>query len=363
MKANSRLLEKLDAVFSADELPFHKKRAEDHFTAEQTRETVSFKGFWTENFSRKAIKEKIEICRENYSGSSEAARKNRRLASFKGILVFIAFLLGLLSSMISQYYFINNSEKYDGRTALSHILDIGMNVKAMNDTVGDIRTAAEADIREKNKGKHIPDHIVEVPFYSQKDYPTGCELVSASMLLSYYGIDIAADEFIKEGYIETKKVYLDGYGDPYGPDPDMYFIGDPLEDDGYGCYSGAMISAFKKILPQNEYEVVDLKGWSVDEICRKYIDNDIPVLFWGSLNMDAAYFDEVNQWFIEEGERKGEKFKWLSNEHCMVLVGHDESFYYFNDPSADKPGTVFGRPLVEVRYAEMGRQAVAIVKK
>lgn len=362
MKIIRNVLDKLDAVFSADELPFHKNKPEKEQSP--PREPISFDGFWKENFSAEAIKYKWKEWRESYSGDGEAAVKKRKTAAVKAVLICISILLAVLSTLVSEVYFRQNgSGKRLRFVPFQEMMDKGMKVSSMNNKVSDLEEVCKKAEEDAERDARAEKYVIDVPFYSQEEYPTGCELVSTSMLLAYYGIDITAEEIVKEGYIDTKTVYLDKRGDPYGPDPDMYFIGDPLEDDGYGCYSGAIISALKKILPEDEYEIVDLKGWSIDEICRDYINYDIPVLFWGSLNMEPTYFDEVNQWFIDEGDKKGEKFKWFSNEHCLVLVGHDKSFYYFNDPSAKKPATVFGRPLVEVRYAEMGRQAVAIVKK
>lgn len=359
MKSIRNVLSRLDEIFSADELPFHKDKKPT-----EPAERISFDGFWKENFSAEAIKLKWNEWRESYSGNGEAAKKKRKLAGFRAVLMGISVILALLSTLISEYYFQLNGAGIPRKLVpFSEIMGKGMTVQAVGGDASGFEKAVSDAIDAAERDARAEKYVIDVPFYSQKEYPTGCELVSTSMLLAYYGIDITADEIVKDGYIKTKEVYLDKYGDPYGPDPDMYFIGDPLEDDGYGCYSGAIIAALKRILPKDEYDIVDLKGWSVDEICRKYINNDIPVLFWGSLNMEQTYFDEVNQWFIEDGKKKGEKFKWYSNEHCLVLVGHDRSFYYFNDPSASRPATVFGRPLVEVRYAEMGRQAIAIVPK
>ena len=40
--------------------------------------------------------------------------------------------------------------------------------------------------------------IIEVPYIDQSvSYPTGCESVSATMLLQYLGYEITVDEFIR----------------------------------------------------------------------------------------------------------------------------------------------------------------------
>ncbi len=39
--------------------------------------------------------------------------------------------------------------------------------------------------------------LISVPYIDQtKDYPTGCESISAVMLLAYLGISVSPDEFI-----------------------------------------------------------------------------------------------------------------------------------------------------------------------
>lgn len=356
MKGIHDILSRLDETLKKDKLPFQKDKPE--------KQKISFEGFWTENFSSEAIKHKWADWRESFRGDGEEAVKKRRTAAIKSVLICISVLLALLGSLVSEYYFRENGcgvprhfvsfhemmEKGSGVSAVTG------KVKALEKADNEAKDAVEREARKKK-------YVMDVPFYNQKEYPTGCELVSTSMLLAYYGIDVSVEDFIKKGYVKTREVYLDEKGDPYGPDPDMYFIGDPLADNGFGCFSGTIIKALKKILPEDEYEIVDLKGMEVDDICDEYINNDIPVIFWGGLNMEHTYYEKVNHWFIEEGDRAGEEFKWYSNEHCLVLVGHDPQSYYFNDPNADKPAIRYGRAVVELRYLEMGKQAVAVIKK
>ena len=45
----------------------------------------------------------------------------------------------------------------------------------------------------------IIDNIIDVPYiYQAVKYPTGCESVSATSVLQYYGLDISVDTFIDE---------------------------------------------------------------------------------------------------------------------------------------------------------------------
>lgn len=198
--------------------------------------------------------------------------------------------------------------------------------------------------------------LINVPYYSQEEYPTGCELVSASMLLGYYGFETTAGELIEKGHIKTS-VLTEIDGVRYGGDPDKVFIGSPYDENSYGCWSGAVISCLESYLPK-EYSVSDLSGQSLEELCEEYIKNGIPVLVWASIDMRETYINESSSWIIKD---TGEAFQWISREHCMVLVGYDEEYYWFNDPYSGNGVVPYEKNLAEQRYRELGKQAVAIM--
>ena len=75
------------------------------------------------------------------------------------------------------------------------------------------------------KGKKV---IIRAPYIDQSGrYPTGCESVSAVMLLRHLGVDITVDEFIRS-YLEQKAFEVRN-GELFGPDPRKYFCGNPYE--------------------------------------------------------------------------------------------------------------------------------------
>lgn len=199
--------------------------------------------------------------------------------------------------------------------------------------------------------------LLKVPYYSQEEYPTGCELVSASMLLGYYGFETNAGELIGGGHIKTS-VITEVDGVKYGGDPDKVFIGSPYDENSYGCYSGAIKSCLESYLPEKGYEIADLSGKSLGELCGEYISSGIPVLVWASIEMDGTYKKESSSWIIED---TGEQFQWISGEHCMVLVGCDENYYWFNDPYNGNGIISYEKSLSEQRYSELGKQALAII--
>ena len=68
---------------------------------------------------------------------------------------------------------------------------------------------------------------IQVPYIDQSiKYPTGCESVSAVMLLKYLGYEITVDEFI-QNCLECREMEIRD-GVLYGPDPNKFFCGSPM---------------------------------------------------------------------------------------------------------------------------------------
>lgn len=90
--------------------------------------------------------------------------------------------------------------------------------------------------------------ILDVPYISQKGLlPTGCEIVSALMVLRHYEYDITADAFIDQ-YLDKGEFYTDDEGRLYGVHPARAFAGDPRSENGYGCYAPVIVNLLNRIL-------------------------------------------------------------------------------------------------------------------
>lgn len=197
---------------------------------------------------------------------------------------------------------------------------------------------------------------IDVPYINQSvKYPTGCESVSTVMLLNYLGYDITVDEFIEEKL--EKKGFQEKEGSLYGPDPYQYFVGSPYDPDSYGCYAPVICKALKKTVSE-EYEVIDETGAKLSELTVKYIDHEMPVIIWACINMRQPV--EGPYWKLYGS---GKEFMWISNEHCMLLVGYDEENYYFNDPYENNGVTAYPKEVVADRYRAQHSQAVGVKKK
>lgn len=195
------------------------------------------------------------------------------------------------------------------------------------------------------------NRVLTIPFINQNDYPTGCESVTSVMALNYAGCDITVDEFIDE-HLKIGKYYWKD-GQYYGNSPYDYFIGNP-RGDGFGCFAPVIHEALEGAV--GEKRVKDLTGMTLQQICREYIANGIPVIIWATIGMQPSY--EGRSWTILE---TGKEYTWPAEEHCLLLVGTDNAHYYFNDPKEETGGTAYGKAVAEERYQEMGRQALAVL--
>ncbi len=242
----------------------------------------------------------------------------------------------------------------------------------------------------------MSEKLIKVPYIDQtKEWPTGCESVSAVMLLQYLGFDISvgqfADHFLRKAPLYEKD------GKLYGGDPRKVFVGDPSDDQSMGCYAPVIREALERVLcsaaeympgrgtekkagdgavsGQGETDIqrefglrdgrwqdiwspVDLTGVSADALLKEYIEYDVPVIFWASIDLKETYAGP--EWVIAD---TGEIFEWRSNEHCMLLVGYDEENYFFNDPWHGHGTIAYEKKLVEKRHAEQYEMAVSLKRK
>jgi len=162
-------------------------------------------------------------------------------------------------------------------------------------------------------------------------------------------LDDFIDNYLESSFLEEVN------GELYGPNPNEAFVGDPRSVYSYGCYAPVIVNSLNKIL-DGKHLAKNTTGSEFNELIENYIDRDIPVLVWASINLIPI--SAGPQWYIRES---GDRFQWINNEHCMVLVGYDEDKYYFNDPYEDNGVVGRDKELVEERFKELGKQSVAII--
>lgn len=198
---------------------------------------------------------------------------------------------------------------------------------------------------------------IDVPYIDQTGGGafTGCESVTAVMLLQYLGIDISIYDFI-DNYLD-KEPFETRDGILYGPNPYEVFVGDPYDTEAMGCYAPVIKNSLERILGDN-YEVIDETGCDLPALVEKYIDSGMPLIVWATIDLKDIIVGPV--WRLKDS---GEEFTWLSNEHCMLLVGYDDEHYIFNDPWKNNGVIAYDKKAVIDRYKKQHSQAVGVIKK
>lgn len=194
---------------------------------------------------------------------------------------------------------------------------------------------------------------ISVPYIDQTTaYPTGCESISAVMLLHYLGYNISPEHFIDHCLVKRDLEFHQGV--LYGPHPDDAFIGSPynMEAGSYGCYAGCLAAAMNRAA-EGKYRFAAQIEKKISWLIENYIEKEIPVIFWATLKMEPSFPGKVWHLLGRTGE-----FQWKENEHCLLLVGYDREKYYFNDPWQNAGCVGYPKDLVEQRYKEMGMQIV-----
>ena len=101
---------------------------------------------------------------------------------------------------------------------------------------------------------------------------------------------------------------------------------------------------------ENPATIVDILNQLEKQVIHtnKYIDKDMPLLIWATMSMKESF--PGNSWYFEDGT----EFTWIAGEHCLVLVGYDDEYYFLNDPMS---GSTVGyqKTIVEKRFAEFTR--------
>ena len=136
-----------------------------------------------------------------------------------------------------------------------------------------------------NQNSNSSYKISGVPTINQysEGLPTGCETCSATMLLNFYGYDITSTKFATD-YLITKN-----YSNGSGPDPNSAFVGSPFKtDNSFGIYAPAMTKSINKYLANKSKKAKNITGKSLTYIIDNYVSKGIPVMTWGTVEMQKA---------------------------------------------------------------------------
>lgn len=202
------------------------------------------------------------------------------------LLVFILVILFLFAAIGINSIFKITSEQSTGEIEQFDIASISTEEES---AVVEESTVEEAQVEDTTE--EIKDSVLlDVPIVEQfPELPTGCEIVSVTMLFNYLGIDVDKMTLVGEVSINANNAN-EGY------------VGDPRTSSGYTIYPLGLSQLL------NEYigNYYDLTGASATDL-EYNLSNGKPIVVW------LGYF-------------KGYIL------HAVILTGYDSEYFYYNDP-------------------------------
>ncbi len=138
------------------------------------------------------------------------------------------------------------------------------------------------------------------------ELPAGCEAVSLTMILNYYGFDLDKSHIIDNYQVFSDNFVLGYCGDPYSATT------------GGGCYAPGMTDTANNFLKDKEspLRAKNITGTEFEELFE-YVAAGNPVMVWTTMGMaqsSKGYYQYDNL---------GNAYAWDNMEHCVVLAGYD----------------------------------------
>ncbi|WP_127585419.1 C39 family peptidase [Paenibacillus koleovorans] len=173
--------------------------------------------------------------------------------------------------------------------------------------------------------QHSAMHLIDVPIISQlPELYNGCEITSFAMLLAHLGKPMDKLELAELMPRDYTPAVLDENGTilEWG-DPDQGFVGDVYGNDlGYGIYAPPLAQMLGELY---EGGALDLTGQDFSAV-EESVAAGKPVMIWNIATFAPS--DAWVTWYTSEGKEVTATFQ----EHCVLLVGYDDTYVYINNP-------------------------------
>ncbi len=217
--------------------------------------------------------------------------------------------------------------------------------------VGLESTQISAEVKKSNSGTQLTDFdIIE----QYPELPTGCEITAMTMVLNYYGYNVDKVTMAMDYMPKVQaEFYRSEDGRLMGPDLENFFVGDPTEETGYICGTGAIVIAANRYLADvgSDLTAAAMKNVQPEKL-YDLIDQGTPVVIWCTINMEDRA--ETDGWYREDGTY----MEWSTNDHGAVLIGYDEDTVIVADPIYSR--ITVSRDQFEKIFAERGGQCVIL---
>lgn len=284
-----------------------------------------------------------------------------------GIVIVMVFIAGFFSG--NMYRLICNAAPVSRNDTEEVVVQTELETESETDAVYDVSTEKETETQSETVAVGLGNSQITASAYHKTggtqltdfeiieqypQLPTGCEITALTMVLNYYGFDV---DKVTMALDYMPKVQAEFYrsedGRLIGPDLENYFVGDPTEETGYICGTGAIVTAANAYLEDvgSGLTASAMKNAQPEELYA-LIDQGIPVVIWCTINMEDRA--ETDGWYREDGTY----MEWSTNDHGAVLIGYDEDTVTVADPIYSR--ITVSKEQFERIFAERGGQCVVV---
>ncbi|GAA3407203.1 C39 family peptidase [Paenibacillus hodogayensis] len=194
-----------------------------------------------------------------------------------------------------------------------------------------------------------PSAMLDAPIVRQlPELPPGCEIVSLTMLLNYYGINKTKMEMVKEMVKDPTPARWENGAIAYWGNPSTGYVGDVTgKTRGFGIYHSGLFPTLKDNIPS----AIDLTQKEFDLIERQ-IAEGFPVVIWTTIDYNVP-----KKWVTWDTPIGPIETTFM--EHAVLLVGYDEQNVYVNDPLSGKKGQKINKEQFLATWDALGKQALS----
>lgn len=187
------------------------------------------------------------------------------------------------------------------------------------------------------------------------ELPNGCEIVSLTAILNYYGY-IVSKTTMADNYL-PKKAFSWKKGKRFGADPYKAYAGDPRsKSSGWYSFAPPIVEASDNYMEtqKNKMKAKDISGSNKENLIT-YLDNGVPIVIWVTLDLGKPTLN--SHWYLSD---TGKYYKAYTNLHAVVLNGYKDEKVHVMNPL--KGQVEYNLNAFFKSYEEMGKHALILEK-
>lgn len=246
---------------------------------------------------------------------------------------------------------------YENKEALTLVAIANKGIRMLDNSLRRGELGSDAPPPKSEPVVNVNSAYIPMKKLMQKpELPNGCEIVSLTAVLNYYGYNVSkttmADQYLPKQAFSWKN------GKRYGPDPYKAYAGNPRSTtSGWYSFAPPIVKAADNYMAtqKNKMKAKDISGSSQKEILT-YLNKGVPVVIWVTLDLSKPALN--GQWYLSDS---GKYYKAYTNLHAVVLTGYKDGIVGVMNPLRGQ--VTYNLNAFFKSYEELGKHALVLEKQ